>query len=218
MVEDSSYLVKNYNFENITISKPKRYSEYLVSKIKYSDEDLLIQFPKMILSELSEKTIELEFVNGKGYNKEIYNFLRRLDQFIITKVQESSLEWFEKEIPIESIKKMYNSFIKPPKSSENRCNVNIGLKVNKNEIKSIFLDRRGNEIDFSEFKSNEIVESIVQFKYIFFSKDTCFPAWELVSTKLHKKIQKVPNFGFIEDPDDRVVESDDEIEGNIGFF
>jgi hypothetical protein len=213
-------LVERYNFDNITFSKPKRYSEYLVSKIKYNNEDLVVQFPKMTLNEISEKAIELEFVNGKGYNKEIYNFLRRLDQFIIKKVQESSLEWFEKEIPVDSIKKMYNSFIKPPKTSENRCNVNIGLKVNKNEIKSIFLDRRGNEIDFSEFKRDEIVESIAQFKYMFFSKDTCFPAWELVSTKLHKKIQKVAKFGFIDDPDDHVVESDDDeiIESNIGFF
>ena len=83
------------------------------------------------------------------------------------------------------------------------------------------MDKKCNEIDFSQFNKNETVECIAQLKYIFFSKDTCFPAWELISLKLHRKIQKVPKFGFIDDPDDKVVniESDDESEiGEINFF
>lgn len=221
-MENSNFLVNNYDLKNIVFTKPKKYTEYLVSKVKYNNEDLIVQFPKMTLSEdPDQKTIELEFINTKGYNKSIYNFLRTLDHFIVKQVHEKSQDWFEKTIPSESIKKMYNSFIKAPKSSENKCNVNFGLKTNKTEIKSVFYDRKGNEIDldFSEFKKNEIVECIAQFKYIFFSKDTCFPVWELVSAKLHKKVQRVSKFGFIDDPDDQVVESDDEeIESSVGFF
>jgi hypothetical protein len=216
----------SYNFDNIILSKPKKYTEYLVSKVKYKNEenieDLIVQFPKMLLSEdPSQKSIELEFVNTKGYNKEIYNFLRKLDSFIVNKVHTSSEEWFEKVIPIDSIKKMYNSFIKAPKTSESKCTLNFGIKIHKNEIKSIFIDKKCNEIDFSQFNKNEIVECIAQFKYIFFSKDTCFAAWELISAKLHKKTQKVPKFGFIDDPDDiQKCESDDDDDGEIftNFF
>ena len=83
------------------------------------------------------------------------------------------------------------------------------------------MDKKGNEIDFSQLTKNETVECIAQLKYIFFSKDTCFPAWELISLKLYKKIEKVPKFGFIDDPDDKIVnvESDDESDINeIKFF
>ena len=215
-----NYLLESYNLDNIVFTKPKKYTDYLVSKVKYNvEDDFIIQFPKMVISEdPSEKNIELEFKSIKGYNKEMYNFLRKIDQFTINKVQQSSQEWFDKEIPIDFVKKMYNSFIKAPRTSESKSNINIGIKKSKN-LTSLFLDRKGNEIDYSKFKSNEIVECIAQFKYIFFSKDTCFPVWELISAKLHNKIEKVPRFGFVDDPDDhQKVESDDEDLDNINFF
>jgi len=220
-----NYLVNFYNLDNVILSKPKKYNEYYVSKIKYRSmcegaqeeeiDDLVVQFPKMLLSEDAEENgISVEFMNTKGYNKEIYNFLSVLDVFITEQVSKKSEEWFGKEIPLKSIKKMYNSFIKAPKSSESKCTLNFGFKFNKTENKTVFLDRKDNEIDISQFKQNEIVECIAHFKYIFFSKDTCFCVWELISTKIHKKIQKVPKFGFVDDPDDKVVkvESDDENE------
>jgi hypothetical protein len=212
-------LLNSYNLENIIFTKPKKYTEYLVSKVKYNqNEDFVIQFPKMTISdEPSEKNLELEFTSTKGYNKEMYNFLRNLDRFTVEKVQTSSQEWFEKEIPKESLKKMYNSFIKAPRTTESKACINFGIKTGK--VKSLFLDKRGNDIEYSQFKQGEIVECIAQFKYILFSKDTCFPVWELVSSKLHKRIEKVPRFGFIDDPDDKeIVESDDEEITNLSFF
>jgi len=222
-----NYLIESYNLNNIIFTKPKKYTDYLVSKVKYNNEsgdlepqELVVQFPKMIISDQpSEKNIELEFTNSKGYNKEMYNFLRNLDQFIIKKVQSSSEDWFEKEIPIESVKKMYNSFIKAPRTTDSKSNINFSFKINKGKVTTLFFDRKGNEIEYSQFKKDEIVECIAHFKYIFFSKDTCFPVWELVSSKLHKKIEKVPKFGFIDDPEDRPkVESDDEQFENPNFF
>jgi hypothetical protein len=209
---DPSFLVDSYTLDNINFIKAKKYPEYYVSKVKYLEEDLIVQFPKMVLSDIDTKNMEFEFVNTKGYNKDIYNFLRSLDKYTLTKVHEKSEEWFERSIPIESIKKMYNSFVKAPKTSESKCNVSFALKTHKNEIKTLFLDKKGNEIPFSQFTNNELVECIAQLKYIFFSKDTCFPVWELISAKLHKKIQKVPKFGFIDDPDDAPLHNSDDDE------
>jgi hypothetical protein len=213
-----SRLVESYlNFENIVITTPKKYTDYLVSKIKYNGkEEFVVQFPKMTISDdVTEKNIELEFINTKGYNKEVYNFLRNLDQFILKSVQQHSQEWFEKSIPIDSLKKMYNGFVKSPQTTENRSTVNFAVSTKR----SVFFDKKGNEIDYSRFERGEIAECIAQFKYIFYSKDTCFPVWELVSTKLHKRVEKVPDFGFVDDPDDqREVESDDEDLKDFKFF
>ena len=213
-----SRLVESYlNFEDIVITTPKKYTDYLVSKIKYNGkEEFVVQFPKMTISDdVTEKNIELEFINTKGYNKEVYNFLRNLDQFILKSVQQHSQEWFEKSIPMDSLKKMYNGFVKPPQTTENRSTVNFAISTKR----SLFFDKKGNEIDYSRFERGEIAECIAQFKYIFYSKDTCFPVWELVSTKLHKRVEKVPDFGFVDDPDDqREVESDDEDLKDFKFF
>lgn len=216
-----SCLVNSYTIQSIHFSKPKKYNEYFVSKVKYTFEDeesdVVIQFPKMTLAEDCEDSVSVEFMNTKGYNKEVYNFLSDLDTYIVEQVSKNSQEWFGKEIPLKSIKKMYNPFIKPPKTTESRCVINFGLKYHKETLKTLFLDRKDNELSFSHFKKDEIVECIAQCKYIFFSKDTCFSAWELVSAKIHKKMQKVPAFGFVEDPDDKVIkaESDDEQDTDI---
>jgi hypothetical protein len=35
-----------------------------------------------------------------------------------------------------------------------------------------------------------------------FSKDTAFVIWELLSSKTYKKVNKVKQYGFLDDPDD----------------
>jgi hypothetical protein len=227
MESETSLLVQGYSLENISFSKPKKYSEYYVSKVRYTAEneveDLVIQFPKMAISSFEEKSLSAEFMNMRGYNKEIYNFLSEMDSYIMDSVSKSTEEWFGKQIPLRSIKKMYNSFIKPPRTTEGKCTLHFGIKYQKNELKTLFLDRKDNEVSYSQFKEGEIVECIAHCKYIFFSKDTCFPVWELISSKIHKKIQKVQPYGFIEDPTEQVVkeESDDEeleMDNNSNFF
>ena len=211
-----NFLIDSLDLNLIVFKKPRKHSDYLVCKVKYNDADLNIQFPKMMISSEENQTgFELEFINGKGYNKDVYNFLNKLDNFIIDHVSEKSEEWFQKKIPKEPIKKMYNSFIKAPKTTENKCTLNFSFK---NKETSLFLDKKDNEISKDLFKKNEIVECIAQFKYLIFSKDTCFCTWEIVSSKLHRKTQKVPKFGFIEDPDEVVEESDDEDISITRFF
>ena len=211
-----------YKLDAIEFSKPKKYNDYLVSKVKYNFEDetsFIIQFPKMIISnEPDEKNISLEFKSSKGTDKDLYNFLSKLDTYILNHVSDNSEEWFGKKIPYESIKKMYNSFIKAPQTSEHRCSLQFSFKTQKNELKTVFVDKKDNEIDFSQFKKNEIVEAIAQFKYVIFSKDTCFCTWEISSLKIHKKTQRVKKYGFIEDPDDREIQSDSDDDISVDHF
>ena len=210
------YLVKNYSIDKLQISKPKKQSEYLICKVKYDgSSEFFIQFPKMKLNNVSDKNVELEFINNDvKYNKECYNFLSNLDKYISDYISDKSEDWFGKKIPIENIKNMYNSFIKAPKTTENQSTINFNIKKD-----STFIDRKNNELETSEIQLllNSEVECISQLKYIIFSKDTCFTIWELRSAKIYKKIDKVPDYGFIE-----VEESDSEnevdVEEIINFF
>jgi hypothetical protein len=201
-----NYLVNNYSIDKLQISKPKKHSEeYLICKIKYpeSPDDFFIQFPKMKLVQLSPKSIELEFLPKETkYTKECYNFLSELDSYISEYICTKSEEWFDKKIPMENIKNMYNNFIKAPKSTENQSTINFTLKKD-----TTFINRRNNEIDLPDVSPDSEIECISQLKYILFSKDNCFTIWELHSAKVHKKIDKVPANGFI-----AVEESDSDSE------
>ena len=207
-----SYLVNNYSIDKIQFSKPKKHGEHLVCKIKYPShetESLIVQFPKMKTISVGSKNIELEFLENKSkYNKEVYNFLSELDDFIIQFVREKSEEWFGKQIPVDSIKQMYNRFVKAPKTSDGNCTTNFLIP------KLLLPDEHG-------FKENDVMECISQMKYIIFSKETCFAVWELCNIKKIKtKIDRVPQFGFIENPeDDNSQESeDDNLPEDISFF
>ena len=203
----TDYLVTNYNLQDISLQKPKKNGEYFVSKVKYSGNEFFIQFPKMKISSEIAKNVELEFSSNSKYSKEVYTFLNSLDEHITQHIFNKSEEWFGKKIPNEHIAKMYNKFIKAPKTLNDNCTMNFSVKECE------FLDKKNNPLDVSEFSIGLDVECIAQLKYILFSKDTCFTYWELHTAKLHKKINKVKQYGFV----DIESESEDE-EISFTFF
>jgi hypothetical protein len=212
--------LENIDLNSLIFTKPKRHSEYLVCKVKYSKEDaevpMEIQFPKMkIVNQPSLKNIELEFQGTSGYNKNVYNFLSNIDNYIAEYITKMSEEWFGKKIPEESINKMYNKFIKSPKTSENNCTINFSFKQKKNELITELINRKNDPIKFEDLEMSQTLECIAEMKYIIFSKDTCFVQWEICTAKLHRKMSKVPAYGFVDDPNDRENvpdNSDDELE------
>jgi|APCry1669189567_1035234.scaffolds.fasta_scaffold21963_2 hypothetical protein len=202
------YLVQNVDMDLFTFTKPKKHGDYLISKIKNNKMDVFIQFPKMlVVSEENVKKIELEFTSDSGYSKKVFNFLSEFDEYLIKTITEKSEEWFGKKIPV--IDTMYQKFIKAPKTSENKCTIHFTTKgemTYKGEPDNVV---KGNTL-----------ECISQPKFIVFSKDTCFVNWEINTAKIHKKILRVPKFGFIEDNDDNdeIEETEETEETTYSFF
>ena len=211
MSED--FLIKSYDLNLFSFSKPKKQLNFMVCKIKNDSKDVLIQFPKMETVTSSSKSIELEFKNEIGYNKKIYNFLSDIDNVIIDYVTLHSEEWFDKKIPNQFVTQMYNKFIKPPKTTDNRCTLNFTFNKELSLV-----DKKNEKVEISEIKKGNTVECIAQMKYLIFSKDSCFVTWEICTAKLFKKILRVPKFGFIEDINDKSEEIDDDPEEIITFF
>jgi len=191
------------NVDLITFSKPKKSGEYLVSKIKCSEN---LQFPKMTVSaDPTHKGLELEFKNQTGYNKKVYDVLVKIDKTIMNVISDKSLEWFDKKIPLDALEKMYKPFI-------NESKINLTFETKKTEILTNFIDSKNETLGYQDIVKGSVVECIAQMKYIVFSKETSFVVWQVDCVKLHKKINRVPRYGFIEDPDDNHTNSDDEVE------
>jgi len=204
----------DYSPELLSFSKPKKHGDYFISKAKYPDsETMVVQFPKMtISSEPTNKSIELEFKNQTGYNKKIYDFLSKVDDYVVSTINSKSEDWFGKKIPLDAVSKMYRPFIKSPKTTENNSTLNFNFSVKKDEFLTELINSKNEQIDFTDLKKGSTLEIIAQLKYIVFSKDTSFVTWEVSCAKLHKRVNRVPKFGFIEDPEDctQIVESEDE--------
>jgi hypothetical protein len=207
-----SYLIDTLNVDLFTFSKPKKYkdTDLMISKIKNDSKDVLLQFPKMKVVTVDEKSISLEFTNETGYNKKMFNGLSNIDQTVITHITQHSQDWFGKEIPEQFIAQMYNKFIKSPRSSEHNCTVNLVISKN-----SEIMDKRNEPTSVSQ---GNTFECIGQMKYLIFSKDSCYITWEVCTAKCTQKITRVPKFGFIDDPLDVSEEFDSDPEPELITF
>jgi hypothetical protein len=192
-MQQTNFLADTFEPESFIFQKPKKYknAELMASRIKNKhNESVIVQFPKMTSDDYN-KMLELEFTSETGYNKKVKKFLLNLDDFVTDYISTQSEKWFGKTIPIENVKNMY----KP-------C-------VNENKVKFVFndttelIDKREERLDTSEIVKGVTLECICLLKYLIFTKDSCFLHWEICTAKVHKKIQRVPLFGFIEDTDDQ---------------
>jgi len=217
--EQTNFLADTFELDSFHFSKPKKYknSEIMVCKIKNkNNEPVLVQFPKMTIVQdyrpPGSRFVELEFINETGYNKKVYNFLSKIDEHVTEYVHTHSRDWFGKDIPLENLTQMYNKFIKAPKTSDQNCTINFVFDKTRSEV----IDKKNEPLDISELNKGIHLECISQMKYIVFTKDTCFISWEICTARVHKKVVKVPRFGFIEDPAD--LSDDDSEEESLTFF
>ena len=204
----TNFLADTFDPETFLFSKPKKYknAEIMVCKIKNKNNDpVLVQFPKMTIASDYTKFVELDFTSETGYNKKVHTFLVSLDTFVMGYICQHSEQWFGKLIPMENVKDMYIP------SQPNT------MKFIFDKVKSEVINKRNEKVELSEIIKGVTLECISQLKFIVFTKDTCFLQWEICTAKVHKKIARVPRFGFVDDPDDEseTEESDEEI---VTFF
>jgi hypothetical protein len=194
-----------FDIESLKISKPKKHknAEVMICKIRCNGEPVILQFPKMKMVS-SSKFIELEFTSKSGYSKKVFDALINFDKFIVNLISIKSEEWFGKVIPEDKINVMYNKFV-----NENNGNTVINLTKSST---AEFIDNQENVI--SELVEGMTLESIAQLKHLIFTKDSCFVNWEIQTGKVHKKVLRVPKFGFINEDSS----SDDESDEILTFF
>jgi len=189
------------NIETFKFSKPRKYKngELMLSKIKSKNNGpIIVQFPKMeLISDVSSKVVNLQFINESVYTKKVNGFLTDLDTFLVGFISKKSEDWFGKQIPVESVEKMYTKIIK--------------LNCEKKSVS--FVNSKFSEE--KELVKGDLIECISQLKYIVFTKESCFIHCEICTLKRHNK--KVDIFNFIEDPMDN-LDSDSEFDEEIVTF
>lgn len=139
----------------------------LLSQITLDELPLCIQVPLVKISHNLNENIELKF---KLNNDELINFFKSLDQYFINIAHKNSMNWFNKDLPLDVITNFYKPIIEE-ESIDNDSAVVLNTLINLEDIDQIFNKNQEN-IDIDNLENN--VHVIFQINGLRFLKQSFF--------------------------------------------
>jgi len=164
-----NFVLDTIQLSSLKINKPSKKGEYLISKVRYSKSEKVgkfyIQFPKMKTVTISEHTLTFELENAESkYSKQSFDFFKEIGESIINVVHQNCLEWFGKEIPVETLREsMYSDFVK-----DSLITLDYSLKT------CSVLDKKDNPVVFNELQQGIKCDCIGHIKNITFTKESFY--------------------------------------------
>lgn len=160
------------DFSLLTFKPPEKVKGSFIGFVNYNGKDMIIKTPLLkningITKTESKSYLDLEF---NKENLQFYEFLCEFDDFIIKKIQENSLEWFNKEFPLDVIEDFYVSVVKHKQVPKLR----ITIPQQKGAIDCKITDLDDVEM---ELKENEDITLVIQFLGLKFLKQKVISEW-----------------------------------------
>lgn len=167
---------KELDFNLLEFKTPEKIKGSFISLINYNDSDIFIKTPLFKYTDEIIKTESKTFLNLEfdEYNIDFYNFLCNLDEFMIKKINENSLEWFGKVFPVDVIEEFFTSILKHKHVPKIKINVPSN---NKNTESYTITDTNNNKIE--TFKNNEKISVILKFIGLKFLKQKVISEWSV---------------------------------------
>lgn len=160
------------DLSNIDIEEPERISNYFYSKIKYGDEPLYIQTPKIINSkcmkdfDTKDPYIEVEV----DYN--IYDIFCNFDDKILSCTSKNWEKWMNKKIPIEIFEKMYIKMTNGSTKTDETQKLKFKLPISRSKLLTKVFDENKIDCDINELMKNIKIICILNIKGIKFNEKT----------------------------------------------
>lgn len=166
--------INDLDCSEITLNAPYKFNdEYYVSEVLYKNKPLIMQTPLLTLTSIDHNKVYLNL------EPSMIRALTRLDNSILTIIEENSLEWFKDEFTVEQLEELY----KPSISITDNCNA-IFETVKADGFR--LFSKTNQNIDQSTIENNTNLIALIRLKYIIFYRSDCFPLWENVCSKIKK--------------------------------
>ena len=167
---------RQIDLNKVVYSKPEKVKGSYVCDITYNENNIFVQSPLMKthneIDEINQRTyLELIF---NDENKSFYEFLNKFDEFNIMKIHNNSLEWFNKEFPLDVVEDFYSGSLK------HKNNPKLKLKFNKNDNCFIY-DK--NEKVINKIKKGGEVICILKFNGFKFLSQQVISEWIPIQIK-----------------------------------
>ena len=91
------------NIDDIKLNSPDKLDDHYICNIKYNDNILYIQTPKVTIEEVTDKYILVNI------NDKFKKFIEDIDDYCIKQTYDNSDNWFKKEIPYDALTNMYEN-------------------------------------------------------------------------------------------------------------
>jgi hypothetical protein len=199
MSNNNSFSIYDYrkiNFSKFEYSIPKTIQGGNKASFLYYREShnkvntLYIRIPKLkttsgICKKGTSFYIEVE-LNLNSDHSEFFDFLNKVDKHNCLITFQNSVDWFNNQIPQDTIDEYYRPSIKLNSGGKNpSLRLKIPMKGNS-IIPQIY--NNNTIIDYSYVSPDDNVECIISLSEVRFSSEKFYPIWNLIQLKINKKI------------------------------
>ena len=209
----------NVDFKKLTFNSPEKVGMIYYSGISYKDKPLYIQTPKLKCLHDSNECIDrkapsmdLENINN---NFKFYDFLIQLDEANINNTFNNSQQWFDKEIPRDTIDDMYKRILKPVKKG---CRPNYTFKIPtiKNNVQCPIYDQNKICQSFDKCNKDVDVELILHIRGLKFLKQNYYCDMYISQIKVYlsndEKYSVLETYSFNDTSENENIDSSNKTE------
>lgn len=154
---------------------------------------------KQEMSYGTKYSIDLSLQDSKNM-RIFHNFIKTLDEDVLGKAKENSVEWFKKDLSESDIKKLYNPQLKVQKTYPPLFKVKIPCDSKNNPCCTIF-DIHKNILDVKNIDKHLDVSAVIELTGIYFVAKQFGLSWKLLQLMIHPKV-KLSNYAFIDSDED----------------
>lgn len=210
------YNTFNVNF--LTFSDPEKTQlsngkSIRLAKVRYNNNGVYVQTPKMNVLTVNKDYIELEF--PKDAPTFYDNIFVALDYNNIHACHKNSVRWFKgKQVSLENIQNVYKTPILPQRYLESPPRVRFNLqKTNNltgktNKITTTIYNQLKKKTKFSELSAGDTIVSIIELKGLSFTQDSFTPIWDVIQIKLTRHKEKLDGYSIRDSDSDSQSKKD----------
>ena len=188
---------------NLNYSKPINQQNLYYGPINYSDKPCYIQTTKLIIEDIREVNKQKYLVlKADVEDFSFYDLLVKLDDHNLSTTYQSSKDWFDKELPMDILEKMYRRITKPFKKNDIPT-VELKVPMIKQKVQSKLYDQSNNSIEFEHLSKGSTVICIIHVKGLKFLKKDYYCDNYITQIKLCESITySISDKCLIDDDDD----------------
>ena len=214
---------KNLDFEKLDYYPPQKTSDkFLVSTIYYkylknTPLPIYIETPRLktttgIFKIDGDFFIDVE-LDLKGYSSSFYDFLSAIDEKNVLTCHYNSNEWFNQQLPFNTIEDFYKSPIKIKNNGKNPV-FRLKIPTFKGKLMLEVYNSKKKMVNINKICPDDDLIAIIRFSGLRYSSKEFRAEWEICKVKLLKIIEEdvLPSGYFFSDD---TIENENENDNNI---
>lgn len=203
--------INSYSLEHMSLSNPEKVDNGLYCEVKYENEQMYIQTPKLKYSIDDQSSFKLHFENSKGIEgaDKFYKMVREIENKVCDVIANNSSKWFSKELSFKTIKNdLFKTNVCMPEELCDKIKYLVNIPLNDDNTWDIEIYNKKKELlptsELLAGSSSLECYFLLLVKGVHITSSQAVVDWELVQALIHKPriVKKVKGFGIRQEVDE----------------